>query len=372
MPYPRSVILPLILGALLAGAQPSAVGGAPARDAEAQGRRSIETLGERVQFDYRVRRADGDMRTVSFALPAEAYAEARQGLTPLQSDAVKGRLDRQVRRYAEDSRQTWRAGIRARLEALQGTLPDGIEMTYTLDEQRLSWSLKGQGVTQAQVERTGRRLKQQIRRASARLKQQQRRDLRAYAEGVRDELLAKLNYVRDPNLGNLIRPDYAALARGQAGLLQPMARAIARAAGSRDPRRRIDLALALMQQIPYDELRVRGATDGTGFAVPAELLHVNRGDCDSKATALAALMRTLSPEIATAIVLLPGHAVLAADLPVRPGDRTLELDGRTFVLMEPAGPLRLPVGRIAQGSHDLLRKQGVASLVWITGGPQDA
>ena len=373
----RSYLLPLTLGLTLAGCGPllPESGGAAAAPVGHDGKpaeRSRAPAGDSVRFDYRFRDAGGQSHTVSFALPAEAYAQARQGLKPLQSDAVKGRLDRSVQRYAEDSSASWRKGMRARLQALEGTLPDNIQLVYAFDGRQLSWSLKGRGVTQAELERAGERLAQQIRRASARLKQQQQRDVRAYAQDIRADLLAELNYVRDPDLGGLIRPDYAALAKRQADLLRPMARAVAAAAGTRDTRRQVALALALMQEIPYDELRTRGATDGTGFAVPAELLHVNQGDCDSKATALASLLRTLAPGTATAIVLLPGHAVLAADLPPQPGDRTLQLDGERFVLMEPAGPARIPLGQISETSRDLLRDQGVDSLVWITGGPQGA
>jgi hypothetical protein len=380
MPRTRPRLSALALGLLLAGCAPTGAGSS--RDAQAAGpaggasdgraARSVEAAGDRVRFDYRFRDAGGLSHAVSFALPADAYAEARQGLRPLRSRAVTKRLDRSVQRYADDSRRTWRSGMKARLEALQGTLPEAIHLTYELDGAELSWSLRGRGVTRAELRRTAGRLERQIQRASARLKQQQRRDVRAYADSVRAELLDSLNYVRDAELGGLIRPDYAALAQSQADLLAPMARALAEAAGTADVRRQVGLALALLQAIPYDELRSRGATDGTGFAVPAELLHVNRGDCDSKATALAALMRTLAPDVATAIVLLPGHAVLAADLPPEPGDRTLELDGKRFVLMEPAGPARIPLGEVGDTSRRLLTEQGVDSLVWITGGPQGA
>lgn len=375
----RSRLLPFALGVVLAGcgsfvpvsddgAAQAASGGRDASQAD----RLVGAAGDTVRFDYRFRDARGETHAVSFGLPADAYAEARQGLQPLQSDAVQDRLDRTVQRYAEASRETWREGMQARLEALQGTLLEAIQLTYAFEGKQLSWSLRGRGVTQAELERAAQRLQRQIQRANARLRQQQRRDVRAYAETVRAELLDELNYVRDRALGGLVRPDYAALARGQAELLRPMARAIAAAAGSDDTRQQIALALALMQEIPYDELRTRGATDGTGFAVPAELLQVNRGDCDSKATALAALMRTLAPDTATAIVLLPGHAVLAADLPARPGDRTLQLDGERFVLLEPAGPARIPLGQVADTSRRLLDQQGVRTLVWITGGPQGA
>jgi len=374
-----SRLFPLVLGLVLAACGPlvpassdGSAEAAPSGRDDGRADRSVEAGGDRVRFDYRFQDARGDSYAVAFTLPADAYAQARQGLKPLQSEAVKDRLDRSVERYAEDSSATWREGMRARLDALAGTLPDTIELTYAFEGKQLNWSLRGGGVTQAQLEREAERLAQQIRRASARLKQQQRRDVRAYAQDVRAELLADLNYVRDPDLGGLVRPDYAGLARGQADLLRPMAHAIAQAARTGETRRQVALALALMQEIPYDELRTRGATDGTGFAVPAELLHVNQGDCDSKATALASLMRTLAPDTATAIVLLPGHAVLAAGLEPQPGDRTLELDGQRFVLMEPAGPARIPLGQVSDTSRKLLDGQGVDSLVWISGGPQGA
>jgi len=365
----RSCLVSLGLGVLLAGCGPL-LPDADADGATGQHARTRELADDTVRFEYRFRDAGGVRHAVSFALPAATYAEARRGLKPLQSDAVTARLDRSVQRYAEGSSQTWRQGMRDRLDALKGTLPEPIQLSYSFEGRQLSWSLKGRGVSQAELEQAGRRLERQIERASARLKQQQRRDVRAYAQSVRAELLDELNYVRDSDLGGLVRPDYAELAKAQAELLRPMARAVAEAAGTGDTRRQVAVALALMQAIPYDALRTRGATDGTGFAVPAELLHVNKGDCDSKATALAALMRTLAPDTATAIVLLPGHAALAADLPPEPGDRTLELDGRRFVLMEPAGPARIPLGQISDTSRGLLRAQGVASLVWITGGPQ--
>ena len=49
-----------------------------------------------------------------------------------------------------------------------------------------------------------------------------------------------------------------------------------------------------------------------------------------------------------------------------------QLDGERFVLMEPAGPARIPLGQISDTSRQLLSEQGVDSLVWITGGPQGA
>jgi hypothetical protein len=341
--------------------QPAAAGGQLAR--------TVERSDGRVHFDLRFLDARGQARALSFALPAERYRAARDGLQPLTSAAVERRLSDPVARYAENSRETWRQGLRARMDVLAGTLPDGIRLDWSFEGEQLQWSLEGR-VDRAELERHGRRIARQVKRASARLRQQQQAAVRRYAEQVRAEVLRELNYVRDPGLGGKVRPDYAALARDAAGLLRPLAKAVAAGAGSPDPRARTALALAFVQTIPYDRLRARGAADGTGFAVPAELLHANAGDCDSKATALAAVLRTLVPEVDTAIVLLPGHAVLAADLPAAPGDRTVRLDGRRLVLMEPAGPGRFPLGRVSADSRRLLNAGKRLSTVWITGGPE--
>jgi hypothetical protein len=348
-----------VIAVLLAAALPAA--------GEQIAREIVREAGK-VRYEVRFHDAQGQARALAFALPADAYDKARRGLQPLRADQVTERLNETVEQYAKDSATGWQDGMRARLEALQGTLPGNVRLDWSFEGRQLSWRIEGRGVTQAELRRHSQRIGRQLDRASARLQQQQK-DLRAYAASVREELLEELNYVRDPDLGSRVRPDYAQLARAQADVLKPLSAAIARTARGGDLRARTALALAFLQTIPYDELSVRGATDGTGFAVPAELLHVNRGDCDSKATALAALMHTFAPEVDTAIVLLPGHAVMAADLPVQAGDRTVRLDGRRFVLMEPAGPGRFPVGQVSQESRRLLDSNGASSIVWTAGGP---
>jgi len=343
-------------------------GAAPPGAAE-QLAHEVRSSGGAVAFIVRFKDAERRERLLQFALPAQRYAEARQGLTPVDSPEIQRRMNAPIETFIANTRVAWRQAMADRLQALAGTLPDGIRLDWSFQGRELSWSLKGRGVDRATLERHGARLARHLKRASRRINDRRQGELNGYAKRVRAEVLSELKYVRDPGLGSRLRPDYAGLAQAQADLLRPLAAEIeTRADGG--VRARVALALAFLQTIPYDELQARGAADGTGFAVPAQLLHLNRGDCDSKATALAALMKHLAPDVRTAVVLLPGHAVLAADLPLQPGDRALELDGERLLLMEPAGPAVFRPGRVSPDSRQRIDAGEVLSVVWMTGGPQ--
>lgn len=166
--------------------------------------------------------------------------------------------------------------------------------------------------------------------------------------------------------GNTVMPDYGRIARYYAEVLRPVGRALLQAAGPEGARpaaerERVALALAFIQGIPYDEV----TPDRTRFAfvTPPALLIRNRGDCDTKSVALASLLATLTPGIPAAVVLVPGHALLGVGLPPRPGDRTLRVGMRDFVLLEPVGPALLPLGRISEhSSSSLAAGKGVLVL----------
>lgn len=144
-----------------------------------------------------------------------------------------------------------------------------------------------------------------------------------------------------------IMVDFAAATRA---LQEPM-RTVAKALGATpgiadDDRARVALALAFFQQVPYAALGDAGRRGGDFLPGPA-LLAQNRGDCDSKAVALAAVLRTYTPWRKLAVIVMPGHAVLGVDLPARPGERTVRAQARQYVALEPAGPAMAPLGDVA-------------------------
>jgi len=149
-------------------------------------------------------------------------------------------------------------------------------------------------------------------------------------------------------------------------LQEPM-RGVARSLGGTtgladDDRARVSLALAFFQQIPYAALG-DGDRRGGDFLPGPALLAQNRGDCDSKAVALAAVLRTYAPWRKLAVVVMPGHAVLGIDLPALPGEQTVRTQGRQFVILEPAGPAMAPIGNVAPQTAKYLA-QGREIEIW--------
>ena len=153
------------------------------------------------------------------------------------------------------------------------------------------------------------------------------------------------------NEGNNIYVDYVAAVRQAVPVLRPLAQALRRQVGEASERAVAQHALAFLQTIPYDDLINIARFGGIDFAQPAAMLKLNAGECDSKAVAMAALMRHLLPARRLIIVRIApprgldvGHVLLMADLPAERGDATLEYRARTYVALEAVGPALAPVG----------------------------
>lgn len=190
---------------------------------------------------------------------------------------------------------------------------------------------------------------------------------------VRQGLLAEIDratqaYFRSRLLhldGKLVRVDYAAVAREFAPSMAPAARALKAAVAARNERGQLSSALALVQTIPYDTLQSRDFNNGAGFVTPLGLLSINRGDCDSKSVALATIGHHLLPHRRFVIVLMPLHALLGVDIPAQAGDRTIRHDGRSYVLMEPAGPGRFAIGKLFPGSEKMIAQGQVQQVIQL-------
>lgn len=151
--------------------------------------------------------------------------------------------------------------------------------------------------------------------------------------------------------------DYVGAARRYMRALWPLSQALLGIAGGADERTRVGLALSFFQAIPYDQLTDRVRSGGYDFAPPPTLLDLNRGDCDSKAVALACVLRAITPSRLSAMATMPGHAILAVDVPWREGDAWVREQGRVFIALEPAGPAMAPVGQVAPETARFLDAQ---------------
>jgi hypothetical protein len=141
--------------------------------------------------------------------------------------------------------------------------------------------------------------------------------------------------------------------------MQSPLRAVAKALGDvpdvgNDDRARIALALSFFQEIPYAVLEDKQRRGGDFLPGPA-LLAQNRGDCDSKAVALAAVLKDYTRWRKLVIVTMPGHAILAVDLPAQEGDWIVRSGGRQYVALEAAGPVMAPIGKVGNITAKYLR-----------------
>jgi hypothetical protein len=112
-----------------------------------------------------------------------------------------------------------------------------------------------------------------------------------------------------------------------------------------------DYVLGFVQSIPYSTLESRITSSGAGFNAPAKLLWENQGDCDSKVTLTATILRALMPRVKMIMVYIDNHAFIGIAIPANAGDKTLTHQGISYLLAEPTGPALYKLGEIAPESE---------------------
>ncbi|GGD48597.1 transglutaminase-like domain-containing protein [Lacimicrobium alkaliphilum] len=148
-----------------------------------------------------------------------------------------------------------------------------------------------------------------------------------------------------------VKPDHIRYARESVVALLPAANALyAKLKDNSQARAYVNMLLSWLQTIPYNPLENRMVSDGSGYLPPAQVLVNNHGDCDSKTVVAAALLRSMLPTVKIAIIYLPNHALLGVQLAHSSKDKTLRLNGNTYILAEPTGPALMPAGQIAEQS----------------------
>lgn len=269
---------------------------------------------EAQQLDFQRTSRGGD-ETLVFRWRDLHQREHATALTVAQRDIQQAEAS--FREFSLDG--MWRY-IEASMRDEAARFGNGVAVEITWMADRLGWAVSG-GDSSAQ-HALMRRLQERFDRAQK-------------------EYLA--NHLRRRGDEGRIMVDFAAAARAFQEPMRDVAKALQGVPGAAgDDRARVALALAFFQQIPYRSLGDgRRAND---FLPGPALLAQNRGDCDSKAVALAAVLRTFVPTRKLAVVTMPGHAVLGVDLPALPGEQTVQAEARQYVLLEPAGPRLSPIG----------------------------
>jgi hypothetical protein len=253
-------------------------------------------------LSYRWRDYGRHEHSIAFTLTRQAIREAEASFDEFSMDGMWRVVERDLRD------EVARAGGR-------------IDIRRTADG--LKWTLEARDTTE---------IDQLTRRVDDRLARSQRDYLARHGRRMVE--------------GRRVIVDFAAATTA----LESPLRALTRALGEvpdlpNNDRARVALALGFFQEIPYAVLEDKQRQGGDFLPAPA-LLAQNRGDCDSKAVALAAVLRSFTRFRKLAVVTMPKHAILAVEMPAEPGDTTVRQGGRLFVALEPAGPSLAPVGRV--------------------------
>jgi hypothetical protein len=264
-------------------------------------------------LSYRWKDPERHEYAVVFTLTRDAIKEAEASFREFSMDAMWRTLELDVRNEVEK-------------------FGDGARINLSRNIEGLHWTLQTRDQKSADL------LSQKV---SERLERSQQAYLKAY--------------MRRMVGGRRVMVDFAAAATA----MQSPLRAVARALGdvpdvANDDRARISLALSFFQEIPYAVLEDKQRRGGDFLPGPA-LLAQNRGDCDSKAVALAAVLKDFTRWRKLVVVTMPGHAILAVDLPAEEGDWIVRSGGRQYVALEVAGPVMSPIGKVGNITAKYLR-----------------
>ncbi|MBL8669125.1 MAG: hypothetical protein JNK11_00605 [Alphaproteobacteria bacterium] len=383
----KALLLALALAALLLAAPAAARQLAHARTQE----------GEQVRFDYRYEGHDRRPHAVSFRLPAASVRSALQAFKPFDAKALRSAQNAAQMQVLRDEVATLRQRFPDATLRLQES-DGGWGITYAIDVKgaaqesfrqaldivreearaverehpgiRVSvgdaGDVRWQGRADAEAQRRiDQRMRDAVRRAEAQHKrdsagaQSEARQQKGAIAGALDRAVAearrrgeerRADYLAERRYttmgGKVILPDYARMAREGVADLAPSLPDWKRHLDGLDARQRIGRLLAFFQAIPYDQLQDARTSNAAGFAVPAAMLQLNRGDCDTKAVAFASLLRLVDPQVPIVMVLLDRHALLGLGIPAAKGERTIAWQGRSYVLVEPVGPALSAIGEI--------------------------
>lgn len=349
----------------------SLAGGPVAADQLAFSKRDI---GGKRLFSYRLTDRQGRQVQLGFRLAASAVNAARTAVPRHDSPRLQAEIDAAFQREVARQNDLEHRAFDRLVDSFRHGLPAGFTFEAGFENGRYQWALRPPpsipGSRLREVERQRDELMADFRARFTRLIDRLR-------DGRQDEMrrvhrdasrrIYRRHYhalVLDRYGREIVRPDYASLALDFAEPLRPVSAALRSAAPEQTDRALLDVALQFYQSIPYDELKSRYFADSGGILAPPALFDANRGDCDTKTTALAATLRSLLPHRTTVMLLLPGHALLGIDLTPRPGDRTYRWQGRSYVLLEPAGPGLFEIGQIAEDSARLLYDPGTTVLAF--------
>ena len=150
--------------------------------------------------------------------------------------------------------------------------------------------------------------------------------------------------------GITFKPDHVRFILENPEPAMPIIKALKSKLPNATPRQMATFILGWIQTIPYDEIEDRATSNGAGFVPPIHLINQNKGDCDSKVTLMAHLMKIMYPNLRMAIIYLPKHALLGMNISYLQEDETIDIEGYSYALVEPVGPAQVKFADAAESS----------------------
>ena len=301
---------------------------------------------------------------IGIMLPSFAFVQLEQTRFNKQVQ-IKGGMQFEYHWQLDDTAHTLRFDLnQQQLSSLPLTAPKfsnqmlNREVEVALKRHAINLAERG---IQARVRKRPREISYSVSAPSQKVAELALKELEDVSKSARQAYYDKHYIVNfsDHLQRNFVQNDYVQYARQSVGGLTPIAEAIkAMQQNANDPREFALLAITWLQSIPYNDLLNRSDSNGAGFLAPIDLLRRNIGDCDSKSTLLAALLKAYDTRLKVYMVLLPEHALLAVELSAKDSEQTLSIDGADMLLLEPTGPAHFTLGEIDDKSAiAILNKQ---------------
>ena len=184
-------------------------------------------------------------------------------------------------------------------------------------------------------------------------------ELQTVYEDTLNKVLKDNYYTEFPGFYNnsgarFFRPDHRRFAEESLDSLTPVVEAIQAKMPNAGARQVANYLLSWIQSIPYNTMESRIESNGAGFLPPLKVLDRNQGDCDSKVTLMAAIMKRMFPNLRMAIIYIPKHAVLGLNISHLQQDYRVTIDGLDYTIAEPVGPALMPLAEAADSSKRYL------------------
>ncbi|GAA5216034.1 hypothetical protein ACFSJ3_10080 [Corallincola platygyrae] len=149
-------------------------------------------------------------------------------------------------------------------------------------------------------------------------------------------------------------PDHLHYMKVSVPAMKPLAKLIVERFPNAPARQVADYLLPFIQSIPYVTQDSRITSANLSYLPPLRVLEENRGDCDSKAVLLAAIMKAVYPQLSMAMIYMPNHAMLGLRMPYLETDLKVQDQGINYIVAEVAGPAQIRLASAGESSRNAI------------------